>query len=140
MKINYLLSQDNDLRAKAVVRAVFEDFNTEIGDYKGDFTVTISDKAPAYLIADMLVTHHPVIGWRLAAKQFSEVFFGVKCNVVKVGAAAEQYYLKAVENKVNESALNKKSVIIQSPTQSVDNQGVMEERNYSKVEKKTDAK
>lgn len=133
MIINYIFDNpDDDLRAKAVARAVFEDFNTEIGDYKGDFTITISDKNPCYLLFDGEQSKHPVIGWRLAAKQFSEVIFGVKCDVVKAGAAAEQYYLKAVENK--------KGVIIQSPTQSVDNQRVREDGNYSKVEKKTDAK
>lgn len=142
MKINYLLPPDDDLRAKAVTRAVFEDFNTEIGEYKGDVTLTISDKAPCYLIFDGAQTKHPVIGWRLAAKQFSETIFGVKCNVVKVGAAAEQYYIKAAKDKqtvfidpnfnkdsdkYSETALNKKSVIIQSSSQSVDNQRVMED-------------
>ena len=140
MIINYLLPPDDDLRAKAVARAVFEDFNTEIGEHKGDFNVTITDKEPGFLVWDSETTKHGTLGWRLAAKQFSEVFFGVKCDVVKVGAAAEQYYLKAVENKHYESVVNKKSVIIQSASQSVDNQGVMEDGNYSKEVKKTDAK
>jgi hypothetical protein len=126
MKINYIFeTQDDDLRAKAVARAVFEDFNTEIGEYKGDVTLTISDKAPCYLIFDGEQTKHPVIGWRLAAKQFSEAIFGVKCDVVKVGAKAEEYYLKAAANKEKES--------IQKPAKVIEDKVVKKEEIHSKA-------
>lgn len=125
MKINYLLPPDDDLRAKAVARAVFEDFNTEIGDYKGEVTLTISDKNPAFIVFSGEQTKHPVIGWRLAAKQFSEAIFGVKCNVVKVGAKAEEYYLKAAANKEKES--------IQKLAQVIEDKAVKKEEIYSKA-------
>jgi len=100
MKLEYIFTtKDNEVRAKAVITALFENKQIKIEDYKGNNTLSISDQSPAFIVFDGEQTKHETIGWRLAAKDVGIQFFGEKPDVVAIGARANQIYQESASKQ-----------------------------------------